>query len=117
MNYERGKIIFFDNFGSKDFMSRNGELSEYQKCRINKDDEEGMENDILNDIIQKVITEQDIGLIWNLSCMDISNDRKISAYLEIKKRGNKERIRKTIKELKKSFLTKKTFYALLEIFN
>ncbi len=116
MNYERGKIIFFDNFGSKDFMSRNGELSEYQKCRINKDDEEAWKNDILNDIIQKVITEQDIGLIWNLSCMDISNDRKISAYLEIKKRGNKERIRKTIKELKNLF-NEKTFYALLEIFN
>ena len=97
-------------------MSRNGELSEYQKCNINENDEEIWKNEILNDIIQKVITGQDIGLIWNLSCMDISVDRKRSAYYEIKEKGNKEIINKKIVELKNLF-EEMTFNELVDIFN
>lgn len=115
MNYERGKKIFYDNYGIKSFMSRNGELSEYQKCEINKADEIIWIEDIVNDIVKKIISGQDVGLIWNLSLMDISNDKKREIYYKIRNNGNKEKIKQEILALKKLF-KEDIFIELMEIF-
>lgn len=116
MDYEKGKKIFYENFGSYGFMQRNGEYLEYQKCKISKADEEKWKDDIIKDIMQKIISEQDIGLIWNLSCMDISNTYKTSLYIELCKKGDKGKIRNKIIALKNLF-DENIFNELISIFS
>lgn len=116
MNYEMGKKIFYDNYGSSYFMSKNGELFEYQKCNIEKKDEEVWKFDILKNIISSIISGKDIGLIWNLSYMDITQDQKTSAYNEIKEKGDKKKIKEKILLLKPLF-EQSEFIKLIEIFD
>ena len=116
MKYEKGKKIFYDNFGSRYFMSRNGELSEYQKCDIKKNDEEMWKYEILGDIIREIISGQDIGLIWNLSRMDITQEQKMSAYYEIKEKGDTKKLKKEILSLK-SLFEETEFLRLMKIFD
>ena len=116
MKYEKGKKIFYDNYGSSYFMSKNGELSEYQKCNIEKIDEEVWKSDILKKIIRDIISGQDIGLIWNLSYMDITQDQKTSAYYEIKEKGDKEKLKNKILLLKNLF-EETEFIRLMKIFD
>ena len=116
MKYEKGKKIFYDNFGSRYFMLRNGELSEYQKCDIKKNDEEMWKYEILGDIIREIISGQDIGLIWNLSRMDITQKQKMSAYYEIKEKGDTKKLKKEILSLK-SLFEETEFLRLMKIFD
>ncbi len=116
MKYDKGKKIFYDNFGSRYFMLRNGELSEYQKCDIKKNDEEMWKHEILGDIICEIISGQDIGLIWNLSRMDITQEQKMSAYYEIKEKGDTKKLKKEILSLK-SLFEETEFLRLMKIFD
>ena len=94
MKYEKGKKIFYDNFGSCYFMLRNGELSEYQKCDIKKNDEEMWKCEILRDIIREIISGQDIGLIWNLSRMDITQEKKCLLTTRLKRKEIQKKLKK-----------------------
>ena len=97
-------------------MLRNGELSEYQKCDIKKNDEEMWKYEILGDIICEIISGQDIGLIWNLSRMDITQEQKMSAYYEIKEKGDTKKLKKEILSLK-SLFEETEFLRLMKIFD
>lgn len=108
MNLQRGKEILTLNYGSKYFMERNGEYSEYLSCKIPKDTELEWKEQIKQSLITKIINVEDLSLIWNLSCMDIPYAERLSAFEYVVANGNREAILNKMISLKKLF--NKEFY-------
>jgi len=54
-------------------------------------------------MMDKIISGEDISLIWNLSCIDISCEDKYVAFKQISEKGDKNKILYKLKTLKNLF--------------
>lgn len=103
MDFRRGKEILQLNFGSKYFMQKNGEYTEYLRCNIPKDIEIEWIEEIKQSLIVKIINEEDVGLIWNLSYIDIPYEEKLLVFKKVILEGNKKAIMDKMILLKELF--------------
>lgn len=115
MNLEKGKSIFFINFGSFNFMKRNGEYEQYMACSIPLKVEQEWNEELIVLLTGKILSG-DYFILWNLLQMNISMDRKISICQNLSLKVDKIAMRQTLKKQEELFENKQFYSQILKIF-
>lgn len=103
--YEEAKKIYFNNFASTYFMSRNGELKSYLKAKVPTELENSWKNEIKQKMVSDIKSSANLSLIWNISYMDISFEEMMKIYEDLSKSANKNTILDSLYKLKQLFVT------------
>lgn len=105
--FENAKKIYFNNFASTYFMDRNGELKAYKKAKVPIELENVWKEEITKNILADIKSGKDVYLIWNISCMDISDEQMLKMYADLSRSENKKTILDALISLKKLFCSEK----------
>lgn len=91
--YDSAHEIFFNNFGSKYFMERNGELEDYKKYNISAFQENEWTKHLQNTFADKILHEKDetkiLTSLWHLSFLEIQFEEKVNFIKNIIKQNIK----------------------------
>ena len=90
--YEEAKKIYFMNWASTDFMSRNGELKTYLMAKVPTEIENSWKNEIKQKMVSSIKSGENLSLIWNISNMDISFEEMMEIYEDLSKGPNRKAI-------------------------
>ncbi len=115
MNLAKGKSIYFTNFGSYNFMKRNGEYEQYKAYSIPLKVEQKWNEELIVLLTEKILLG-DYFILWNLLQMNISEDRKISICQNISSKVEKILMRQILKKQKELFENEQFYFQILKIF-
>lgn len=101
--YEEAKKIYFFNFASTYFMSRNGELKTYLKAEVPAELENSWKNEIKQKMVSSIKSGENLSLIWNIAYMDISLEEMMETYKDLSRSTNKKAISEELYKLKALF--------------
>lgn len=91
--YDSAQEIFFNNFGSKYFMERNGELEEYKEYNISAFQENEWTKHLQNTLADQILNEKDetkiLTALWHLSRLEIQFEEKVNFIKNIIKQNIK----------------------------
>ena len=90
--YEEAKKIYFMNWASTDFMSRNGELKTYLMAKVPTEIENSWKNEIKQKMVSSIKSGENLSLIWHISNMDISFEEMMEIYEDLSKGPNRKAI-------------------------
>ena len=77
---ERAKELYFSNYADYGCMKRNGEYEEYKKYNVPDIIEHEWSRSIINDLVKKIKTGEDIWLVSNLANVRIDESEIIKCF-------------------------------------
>ena len=91
-NLIRAKELYFLNYANYGTMKRNGEYEEYVKYSVPKPLEEEWSRILINDLVKRIKTGEDVWLVSNLANIRIDEQEIIESFRIISESSNIDQI-------------------------
>ncbi len=99
-NIDRARELYFLNYANYGNMKRNGEFEEYDKCCVPKTLEEEWSRIIVDELVEKIQTGEDIWLVSTLANVRIDEIEIIKSFQTISESSNNDKIIDAVRKSK-----------------
>lgn len=96
----RAKELYFSNYANYGYMRRNGEYDEYKKYTVPEKTEHEWSRIIINDLVRKIETGEDIWLVSNLANVSIDESEILKSFQILSVSDNARMIAEVLEQSK-----------------